>query len=397
MTSTAPKSPTPLFSVLERAARWFIAQRPSAIDYVIIIGGFVVLWALALHFNDQYYYYHDSAHYVAMSLWFSGMPRSEAFQVVYDWHLQMGYEPNTSEAGLFDWGLVKPRVILPLMAVPFVWIFGKTGLAVLTGLLTLLLLLALYWVLRRSFGRLPALAVVVLVLSSQYLFAFFTGMLTESLSALWGVASLVLAYRYQKSPHWVPIAGLVLVTALSAFTRQATLIVAGAFVVAWALSLLIKQARRRWLAPMLAVAATSIGVQLLQSVLFPFSQSNQFESMTGADSVGGAILAVPRIIRQILTGDFQKFISEDPVIIVIIGLALLSAILFWRRTESHLLLGAILAIALYNITNGNPTQFRYALPGFVFYAMSIGLLFSHVQSSVGASTDPGLVNQNSVS
>jgi hypothetical protein len=286
MTITPPQSTSGLREVLDRAIRWFIAQRPSAIDYVIIIGGFVVLWALALHFNDQYYYYHNSAHYVAMSLWFSGMPRADAFQVVYDWHLQMGYEPNTSEAGLFDWGLVKPRVILPLMAVPFVWIFGKVGLAVLTGLLTLLLVLVLYWVLRRSFARLPALAVVVLVLSSQYLFAFFTGMLTESLSALWGVTSLVLAYRYQKNPHWLPIAGLVVVTALSGFTRQATLIVAVAFVVAWLLSLVIKQARRRWLAPMLAVAGTSIGVQLLQSLLFPFSQIEQFESMTGANSVG---------------------------------------------------------------------------------------------------------------
>ena len=157
---------------------------------------------------------------------------------------------------------------------------------------------------------------------------------------------------------------------------------AGAFFVAWLLSLLIKSARRRWLAPMLAVVATTLGVQVLQSLLFPFSQVDQFLRMTGADSLWGALLEVPRLIRQILVGDFQKFITEDPMIIVIIGLALLSALIFWRRTESHLLLGAILGIALYNVTNGNPTHFRYALPGFVFYAVSIGLLFAHIQASL---------------
>ena len=68
---------------------------------------------------------------------------------------------------------------------------------------------------------------------------------------------------------------------------------------------------------------------------------------------------------------------------------------FWRRTESHLLLGAILAIALYNVTNGNATDFRYALPGFVFSAMSIGLLFSRINSSVSSTPRPdtALVDQ----
>lgn len=377
-----PKSISPrsrLQKRLDRATGWLIAHRHSAIDYVIIIGGFAILWAGVLLFSDQYY--PDSAHYVAMSLWFGGMPRSEAFQVVLDWHLAMGYEPNTDEAVLFDWGLVKPRVVLPLLGVPFMWIFGHSGLAVLTGLVTLVLLLSLYWLLRGRYGRLPAVATVLLVFASEYLFAFFTGMLTESLSTLWGVIALVLALNYQRTPHWLPIAGLILVTALSGFTRQATLIVAGAFVVAWLLSLLIREARRRWLAPMLAVVCTTLAVQLLQSILFPFSQLDQFLKMTGTDSLWAALLETPRLVRHILVGDFQKFIAEDPAIIVIIGLALLSSLLFWRRTESHLLLGAILGVALYNVTNGNPTHFRYALPGFVFYAAAIGMLFAHIQSS----------------
>lgn len=377
-----PRSPRDVASgVITAAVKWVVVQRTSAVDYVIIFGGFAVLWIGALLFGEQYY--PDSAHYVAMSLWFGGMPRAEALQVVYDWHVSMGYEPNTDEAGLFDWGLVKPRVVLPLLGVPFMWLFGHSGLAVLTGLLTLALLLALYWLIRDRSGRLPAVAVVVLVLASQYIFAFFTGMLTESLSALWGVLALALAFAYQKRPTWGPIVGLVVVTVMSGFTRQATLIVAGAFFVAWLASLVIgRREHRRWLAPMVAVVTTTVAVQLIQSILFPFSQLDQFLKMTGTDTLWEALLETPRLARQILVGDFTKFITQDPVIIVIIGLALLSCVRFWRRPESHLLVGAIIGIALYNLTNGNPTHFRYALPGFVFYAVAIGTLFAHIQSSL---------------
>jgi hypothetical protein len=49
-------------------------------------------------------------------------------------------------------------------------------------------------------------------------------------------------------------------------------------------------------------------------------------------------------------------------------------VLFWRRSEAHLLVGAILAISVYNITNGTPTAFRYAIPGLVFYVAMVGLV-----------------------
>ena len=44
--------------------------------------------------------------------------------------------------------------------------------------------------------------------------------------------------------------------------------------------------------------------------------------------------------------------------------------------ESQLLLGAILGIALYNVTNGTPTGFRYSMPGLAFFAVSAALLIA---------------------
>jgi hypothetical protein len=355
-----------------------VALRPDLIEYLIIIGVFAVVWTGLLIFRTQYY--PDSAHYLGMSLWFSGMSQQDALQVSLERNLANGYEPNRTIEQLFEWGLVKPRVVLPVLAVPFIWVFGPNGLGVLTGLITLVLVLVLYRFLANRYGRLPALAAVLLVLSSQFIMSFSTGMLTESLSALWGVATLAVAYRYQRDARWYWLAGLVLVTALSAFTRQATFIVAGAFVVAAILSFFSASERRKWLWPAVAVAGTALLTQVIQTLLFPFSQADQYMRMTGTDSLWGAIMATPALLKNIVLTDLVSFMLYDQVLLVFVGLALLSMVLFWKRSESHLLFGAILGIGLYNITNGTATQFRYAMPGLVFFVVCVTLLLMRVQT-----------------
>ena len=50
-------------------------------------------------------------------------------------------------------------------------------------------------------------------------------------------------------------------------------------------------------------------------------------------------------------------------------------------------LGAILGVAVYNITNGTPTSFRYSMPGIVFFAMAVGALVAQaLPQPAGAAT-----------
>lgn len=375
---TNPPAPAVRRGFAARLRARIAGLRPDLIEYTIIVGVFAVIWAGFIMFRTQYY--PDSAHYLGMSLWFSGMSQEDALQVSLERNLANGYEPNRTIEQLFEWGLVKPRVVLPALAVPFIWVFGPNGLGVLTGLITLVLVIALYRFLGNLYGRLPALAAVLLVLSSEFIMSFSTGMLTESLSALWGVATLALAYRYQRDPRWYWLVGLVVVTLLSAFTRQATFIVAGAFIVAAIFSLFSGTERRNWLLPAVAVAGTALLSQVVQTLLFPFSQSDQYMRMTGTDSLWEAILATPALLRHIVATDLVSFLLYDQALLVFLLLALLSMVLFWKRAESHLLLGAILGIALYNITNGTATQFRYAMPGLVFFVACVSLLLMRVQT-----------------
>jgi len=375
------REPSVVIRAVTRTRSWLSVQRGLWLDYVAIFGVFAVVYVAIAKFNSLYY--HDSAHYLARALWYSGMSRQDAFDIVYKMHVANGWEPTTTIQGLFDWGLVAPRVVLPFISVPFIWAFGTIGLAVTTGIITFLLIFSLYKFLSRRYGRAAAVVTVVLMQSSFLIMVFCVGMLTESLSALWGVATLAAAFRYQRDPRlrWVVV--MVAVTVLSAFTRQATLIVAGAFVVAWMMSRLALRPAR-WGIPALVVAGTSVMTQVIQTWLFPFSQGDQYMRMTGTDSLWGAVRATPSLAKHIFLQELTSYAKQDQALLVLIGLAVISMLVFWRRTESHLLLGALLATALYTITNGNSTDFRYAVPGVVFFLASIALLVANLMARAGS-------------
>jgi len=238
-------------------------------------------------------------------------------------------------------------------------------------------------VLIRRYGNTAAVATMLLVNGSTFLMWINGGMLTESLSALWTLLLLLAAWRWFHEPRWWLLALLGAITALSAFTRQATLIVAGAFVMAWLLGTIITRRNSRWLWPAVVVTATTLACQVLQTVLFsPFSQLDQFIRQSGADTLWGAILAIPTKARHILVTDFNNFMLTDHALMLLVIFSVVGIVVFWRHEEAHLLFGAILGVALYNITNGTPTTFRYAVPGLAFYVLVVALLISRTREAV---------------
>jgi hypothetical protein len=365
---------------------WLLVQRGYWLDYVILAVVFVVAYVAVL--LTRAHFVPDTRYYLGMSLWFAGDSQAQAHSIVASVSAHYSF-PTPTVREMFGWGLVQPRVVLPLLAAPLVLILGDTALSIVTAIATVALVIVLYFLLGRRYGRAVSVGVLVLMLASPLIMFFSTAMLTESLSALWGAISLALAWRYQRDPRvrWLVLLGVV--TALSAFTRQATFIVAGAFIVAWLLSLAIRSAPRGWGRPALVVGITAVALQVLQVVVFPsFSEANQFERVTDTTSLGGAILAAPRLLLYILRQDATAFVHQDVVVLLVIVLAVISMIVFWKRSESHLLLGALLGIALYNVTNGTPTHFRYSMPGLVFFVVSVALLAQSAGRLRGRAASP---------
>ncbi|NYG07645.1 hypothetical protein BJ986_002132 [Phycicoccus badiiscoriae] len=325
----------------------------------------------------------DSRYYAGMALWFGGESQAEAARQVAEVSAKSGWASPAASV-LFGWGLVQPRVVLPALSVPFVKLWGIDGLVVVPGLALAALIGLMAWQLSRRYGTVAALGAVVLIMCSPQIMFYGSAMLTESLSALWGALTLAAAWRYQRRPGWAPVAAMVGLTLVSAFTRQSTLIVAGAFVVAWLAALVLRHRPNGWGVAALAVGGTSVVAQVVQTVLFPtFSQLDQFKTKTGADSLSGALLAAPRLAWHIARTDVKTFALADRPLLVLVALCILSGLVFWRREETHLLLGAFAGTELYGVTNGTPTAFRYAMPGLVFFALSLALLFSRAVQRTG--------------
>ena len=367
-----------MVTVRRLADRWTSA-RSALLFAVVVTTTFASTYAAAVRVKPLFA--PDSTYYAAMSLWFGGASKQEAARQVTEMRRQSGWStPPIVVERMFGWGLVQPRVVLPALSAPFVKIWGIDGLAVVPGLALAILVGLLSWVLARRFGWMAALVTVVLVMCSWRIMFYGSAMLTESLSALWGALLLVAAWQYQRRGGWGPVWWMVALTVISGFTRQATLIPAGAFVTAWLMAVVLRRRSKGWGVPALAVTATSVAVQLLQNRLFPtfsqFDQVNQFEANTGADSLFGALTGAPGLAWRIVTTDLHTIAGSDPPLFVLIALSGLSMIISWRRAESHLLLGAIMGTALYNVATGSATAFRYAMPGLVFFAVSVALLIS---------------------
>lgn len=355
------------------ADRWTRAQSTLLLA-TVVASTFVVTYSSVVRFKPLYA--PDTQYYAAMSLWFGGDSKQEAARQVAEMSARSGWRAPLVEQ-LFGWGLVQPRVVLPVLSVPFVNIWGIQGMVVVPAVALAALIGVLTWMLARRWGGVVAAATVVLVMSSPMIMFYGSAMLTESLSALWGALTLAAAWQYQRYRGWRPVVWMVVLTVISGFTRQATLIPAGAFVTAWFIALVLRRRPNSWGVPALAVGVTAVAVQLFQTVFFPsFSQLDQFKEKTGADSLLGALRGTPGLARRIIQRDFDFFAVADHPVLVLITLSVLSMVIFWRRSESHLLLGAILGIALYNITNGTPTAFRYSMPGLVFFAVSVALLIA---------------------
>jgi len=358
-------------SRVSRALAWGSTRRADILTWIIVLGSFVV--GYVAYVRRLPFFYPDSRYYLAMAYWFGGESQESARDLTIEF-ADAYRVPVPDIDQLFGWGLVQPRVVLPALAALPVRLFGPFGLAATVLVILLAMTIVFTQILRRRFGNGVAVTVMLLVNTSYQLMMFNAGMLTESLSALWTALTLLATWAwFRKRSGWL-LGAVALTVVGSAFTRQATFIVAGAFVMAWLLGSLVQRRWSAWGWPALVVAGTAIVCQVLQTALFPsFSQLDQFLKKAEVDTLGEAILAVPRMALQILARDTNTFLTRDLTLLILIILAVVGMILFFRRSESHLLLGAILGTALYNITNGTPTQFRYAVPGLIFFVLAAAL------------------------
>jgi hypothetical protein len=320
----------------------------------------------------------DTRYYASMAFHTAGESKDEARDRVAAHTEKLGY-PTPATDVVFSWGLVGPRIVYPTLSAPFVKVMGFRGLAVIPAIAYVLGLLVMLRVLLRRVPPAVALLPVLLYLASMRLAVYGTSMLTESLSLLL-VAGMALLLPWEERMSRGRLLGLFLLMTTLAFTRQATLIPAGAIVVAWfGSSLRVGRARTPWLAPAAVALGSAVGWQVVQAIAWPgLTVVDDWERKTGTSSVWGALLASPRLLRHIIATDVTDMARNDVPLLLLLTLAVVACVVCFRRTEGQLLIGGLLGTLVYQVLNGTPTSFRYGEPGMVFVLLGVAALLSRV-------------------
>lgn len=317
----------------------------------------------------------DSMHYYARALLYAGTSRDEAFALVTDKSYSLGWNQGLTPEILFDWDLVRPRVVYPALATPFVKAFGWSGMTLTSIALAVVLYALMAWVLRRRFGTVPALAALAVVFGCQAWFFYAVAPLTEGLSALTLAGMVGAAWLYRRARHrrrWLYLVAAGVLAVVFAFTRQAQLIAAGAFSVVWVGEWIrSRRARNSWLAPSATVVGVSAATQVYQLLVYPFDQLAHMQSKVGGESFWETLAAAPYHLYTATKFDFRLAVEDDPGMAFAMFVLLGAMIYCWRRPEIHLACGAVLAGMIYQGVNGSiRLEFRYLEPGLFLYALA---------------------------
>ena len=166
------------------------------------------------------------------------------------------------------WLMVQPRMLYPLLSVPFIWLFGpRTGMLAVPMLAIVVTVVASARLTQRLYGPFAALAAAGLLAASSTLLGLMMGLTDPLAMAL--VALLLLNLPIGRRAQGHNLVWLGILSVLLCLTRQVLPVTAGLAAGAWLWAVLFpagggrRRVRNEWLAP----AAIVVGVALAGQVI----------------------------------------------------------------------------------------------------------------------------------
>jgi hypothetical protein len=179
----------------------------------------------------------------------------------------------------------RPRMLLPLLSVPFVWLFGPGGMVVVPGIA---FVMAVYFMYRFAaiHARVPAaVAATLLVVASPVVLTWGIGALTDSL-ALMLHAAMFLLLPWRRRADWRMVTGIAAICAVAATARIITPYTITAAVGLWLWARLRgdRVQRRSWTAVTIgAFVGSLIGLVWMRWTTSPLTMMSTLTAVTAGD------------------------------------------------------------------------------------------------------------------
>ena len=333
-----------LYSCVFIGISWIVAV-VSRIKFNGLIFGF-----------DYGIYQPDGVHYTFRSLVFQGVDMNEAAIRVADWYQRNSFKLNDIDpSGILPqnngaWGLVKPRVLYPILSVPFVFLLGIPGMLVVPCLA--LLILMIYPL---SFGRDRRTLVLACLLSfslslSPTVMRWMVANCTDSL-----LAGLFCLYLWVSGAKRVGNRNYVLIAVLAILTTSMT-----RFCLPFWLALAIGSFLRREI--LKGILITGLSVICSLPAILSTGTSGVSPAVTNA-GILTKIAAVPINFIKVSCIEFLELAALDRLLLFLLCLSVVIAIKSSNKRESQDFLLMLLAGLFVGALNGTlGVNFRYQLP-----------------------------------
>ena len=339
-------------------------SRDRAFAYACVFIGlsWIVAIVSRIKFNglvfgfDYGIYQPDGVHYTFRSLVFQGVDMDEAAARVADWYQKNSFKLNDVDpSGILPqnngaWGLVKPRVLYPLLSVPFVSLLGLPGLLVIPC--AALLILMIYPL---SFGldRRTLIFACLLSFSLSLSPTVMRWMVTNCTDSL--LAGLFCLYLWASGGKIVGKRNFVLITLLAVLTTSMT-----RFCLPFWIASAIGSFLRREIFKGVFISISSV-IFSLPAILS--TGTSGFSPAVTNPGVLTKIAAVPINFVKVTCIEFLELAALDRLLLFLLCLSVAIAIRSTKRTDSQDFLLMLLAGLFVGALNGTlGVNFRYQLP-----------------------------------
>jgi hypothetical protein len=308
---------------------------------------------------DYGIYQPDGSHYAYRTLTFLGVDSNAAAERVVSWYQIHGIKNNVFDANFLTpenkeaWGLTAPRILYSLLSIPFVFLFGISGMLVVPIFSFILLISCVYRF--SEIYKVPStgfLLVMVLCTSPTVLRWMIANITDSLLAGLFGIVALILSSKISNKTWFFAIFSLIVLTSITRFCTPIWIAIAA---VLW-----IDQKR-----------AQSLGVILVSSVSsLPTLLYMPSTAVLPADSEAQGFLKLVLLIKSFFeVGFFEiaQLAALDRALLLTIIVAVAVSVRNLSEIASKYFLAVLLAVWFIGAINGTVgVNFRYQLPVLAF-------------------------------
>lgn len=341
-------------------------SRPGLLVVITTVVG--AIWT----YTTWHQIFPDTQYYILRTEVLLGMDPHGAERLVQDYVRSLGvFEPPAS---LWGWergvAMYRPRVLLPLLSLPFVALFGPGGIVVVPGIAYAVYAWATYRLCRLHVAPWPAAVVVAVAVSSVQVRIWGLGGLTDSLATA-SLALLLLALPWRGPAGRSRLVAIGVLAAVAGLTRVMAPFTVAAVAALWVWSRRRGDAatRRSWTwALVVDVAGSLVGV-VFTAVVSGLSISENLFSQTQTHTWPELLRALATQVPHIVGQEAATVLGDAPLLLLWV-LALLGVVLDRTRLAAWLVAGALVAMVSIIVLNPAFTEFRYPMPAMPMLALA---------------------------